>query len=179
MTRDGHNKGGISPTRLSTWFSLLMESFISSMTLFIRSISLSKYGTLQVTIPLDWSPSALFSTFSFSEFCPSPRRCWRCLLTSLINSWFCYVNSAITSAMDCNCCWTVIRGAGARFGWLEVCLLSWCPGLVDINLVQTIKLFCLWKAKKWTKTFSFHFFPINGANWWCTKISRLKDFGLW
>ena len=153
MTRDGHNEGGISPTRSSTWFALVMKSFISSMTLFNQSISLSKYGTLQVTIPLDWSPSALFSTLSFSEFCPSPRRCWRCLLTSLINSWFCYVNSAITSAMDCNYCWTVIRGAGARFGWLEVCLLSWCPRLVDINLVQTIKLFLSLEGKKVNKNF--------------------------
>ena len=49
-------------TRSSTWFALLMESFISSMDLFIWSISLSKCGTLRVTVPLDWSPSALFST---------------------------------------------------------------------------------------------------------------------
>ena len=54
--------------RSSTWFALLMESFISSMALFIWSISLSKCSTLRVTVPLDWSHLALFSTPSFSEF---------------------------------------------------------------------------------------------------------------
>ena len=92
-------------TRSSTWFAFLMESFISSMSLFIWSISLSKCGTLRVTIPLDWSPSALFSTPSFSKFWPhSPPCCWwHCLLTSLVNSWFYCINSAIAAAMDCNC----------------------------------------------------------------------------
>ena len=74
-------------TRLSIWFALLMESFISSMALFIWSISLSKCGTLRVMVPLDWSPLPLFSIPSFSEFWPlfSPRCCWRCLLISLVN----------------------------------------------------------------------------------------------
>ena len=64
-------------TRSSIWFSLLMESFISSKALFIWSISLSKCGTLRVTVLLDWSPSTLFSASSFSEFCPrsSPHHC--------------------------------------------------------------------------------------------------------
>ena len=57
-------------TRSSTWFTLLMESFISSMALFIWSISLSKCDTLQVTMPLDCSPSTLFSTPSHPEFWP-------------------------------------------------------------------------------------------------------------
>ena len=39
--------------RSSTWFALLMESFISSMAFFIWSIFLSKCGTLQVMVPLD------------------------------------------------------------------------------------------------------------------------------
>ena len=65
-------------------------SFISSIALFIWPISLSKCGILRVTVPLDWSPLALFSTPSHPEFWPySPPRCLRCLLTSLVNSWFC------------------------------------------------------------------------------------------
>ena len=93
-------------TRSSTWFTLLMESFISSMALFIWSISLSKCGTLWVTVPLDWSPSTLFLAPSFFEFWPrSPPCCyWCCLLTSLVNSWLCCVNSATAVAMDYNYC---------------------------------------------------------------------------
>ena len=50
-------------TRSSTWFAFLMEPFISSMAFFIWSISLSKCGTLWVTVPLDWSPPSMpFST---------------------------------------------------------------------------------------------------------------------
>ena len=104
-------------TRSSTWFSLLMKSFISSMALFIWSIFLSKYGTLRVMVPLNWSPTlALFSSPSFSEFCSccSSCHCWWCLLTSLVISWFCCVKSVIAAAMDCNCCWTVSGGVGAR-----------------------------------------------------------------
>ena len=136
--------------RSSTWFALLMESFIFSMALFIWSISLPKYGTLRVTIPLDWSPSTLFTVPSFSEFWPrsSPCYCWRCLLTSLINSWLCCIKSAIAVAMDYNCCWTVIGGAGAQFRWLKAFLLSWCPGLVAIDLVWTMQPVCLKKSKE-------------------------------
>uniref|UniRef100_A0A7N2MPZ9 alpha-galactosidase n=1 Tax=Quercus lobata TaxID=97700 RepID=A0A7N2MPZ9_QUELO len=36
--------------RSSTWFALLMESFISSMAFFIWSISLSKCGTIRVMV---------------------------------------------------------------------------------------------------------------------------------
>ena len=92
-------------TRSSTWFALLMESFISSMALFIWSISLSKCGTLRVTISFEWSPLALFSASSFLELWPhSPPCCWGCLLTSLVNSWFCCVSSTIVVAMDCSHC---------------------------------------------------------------------------
>ena len=91
--------------RSSTWFTRLMKSFISSIILFIWSISLFKCDTLSVTVPLDWSPSTLFLTPSHPEFWPrSPPCCWRCLLTSLVNSWFCYVSSAIVAAIDYNCC---------------------------------------------------------------------------
>ena len=127
--------------RSSTWFALFKESFISFMTLFIWSISLSKCGTLRVTIPLEWSPtSAPFSTISFSEFCLcSSPQCYRqCLLTSLVNSWFCWVKSTFEAAMDYNCCWTVNGGAGAWFGRLEAFPFSWCSGLVAIDLVQTM-----------------------------------------
>ena len=106
---------------------------------FIWSISLFKCGTLRVTVPLDWSPPSMpFSALPFSEFCPcsSVHHCWRCLLTSLVNSWSCCVKSAITTAMDCSYCWTDAGGsAGTWFGWLEAFPLSWCFGLVAIDLV--------------------------------------------
>ena len=64
-------------TRSSTWFVLFMESLISSIAFFIWSISFSKCGTLDVTMPLDWSlPSALFSASLASKFCPRPS-VWR------------------------------------------------------------------------------------------------------
>ena len=50
-------------TKSSTWFVLLIFSLISSITLLIWSISLSKCGTLRDTIPLEWF---LCSTFSSS-----------------------------------------------------------------------------------------------------------------
>ena len=125
--------------RSSTWLTLLMESFISSITFFIWSISFSKCGTIQVTVPLDWSPSALFSSPSYLEFWPhSPLCCWCCLLTSLVNSWFYCVSFAINAAIDCNCCWTVMGGGGVQFGRLEVFPLFWCPGLVAIDLDRTM-----------------------------------------
>ena len=100
---------------------------------------------LRVIVPLDWSPPLTpFFVPPFLEFFPrsSSRRCWRCLLTSLVNSWFCCVKSA---TMDCNYCWTIDGGGGARFGWLETFSLSWCSGLVAIDLVQTMHPFCLGK----------------------------------
>ena len=91
-------------TRSSIWLTL-MESFISSIALFIWSISLYKCGTLWVTIPLDWSSSTLFSTPSHPEFWPRSPLCrWRCLLTSLVNYWFCCISSAIIATMDYNYC---------------------------------------------------------------------------
>jgi len=114
--------------RSSTWFALLMEPFISSMAFFIWSISHSQCGTLRVTVPLDWSPPLTpFFAPPFSEFysCSSPCHCRCCLLTSLVNSWFYCVKSAIAATMDCNYCWTVNGdGASARFGWLEAFPLS-------------------------------------------------------
>ena len=101
---DAMKEESVPWTRSSTWFALLIESFIFSMVLFIWSISLSKCGTLRVIVPLDWSPLALFSAFSFSKFWPHspPCRCWRCLLTSLVNSWFYCISSSIAVAMDYN-----------------------------------------------------------------------------
>ena len=121
LVMDAIKEESVLWTRSSTWFSLFMESFSSSMAFFIWSISLSKCGTLRVIVPLDWSPSALLSTLSFSKIWPrSPPCCWwRCLLTSLVNSWFYCASSAIATTMDYNCYWMVIRGGGAWFGWLE------------------------------------------------------------
>ena len=135
-------------TRSSTWFAPLMESFISSIAFFIWPISLSKCGTLWVTIPLEcFPPSMLFSALPFFEFfpCSSMRRYRHCLLTSLVISWFCCAKFAITIAMDCSCCWMDSGGGCARFGWLEVFPLSWCSRLVAIDLVRTMQLFCLGK----------------------------------
>ena len=136
-------------TRSSTWFALLIESFISSMVLFIWSISLSKCGTLRVIVPLNWSPLALFSAFSFSKFWPHspPCRCWRCLLTSLINYWFYCISSAIVVAMDCNCCRTVMGGWWCIIwvtGGISILLVSWTSGYWPSpnNVV-----FLSWKAK--------------------------------
>ena len=43
----------------SMWFALLKKSFISSMALFIWSISFSKCGTLRMAVPLEWSPPSV------------------------------------------------------------------------------------------------------------------------
>ena len=145
MINDGCNEGGIYPVDEIIHMVCYPHGILY---LFIWSISLFKCGTLRVTVPLDWSPLALFSAPSFPEFWPrSPPCYWRYLLTSLVNFWFCCVSSAITTVMDCSCCWTVMGGWGAWFGWLEVFPPSWCPGLVAIDLVQTMLPFCLGKRR--------------------------------
>ena len=72
-------------------------------------------------------------------------QCIRCLLESIsvVNSWFWRVKSAMAAAMDCTC-WTedgCMTGAywRSRRGLLEASLLSWWPGFVALNLVQTIQ----------------------------------------
>ena len=136
-------------TRSSTWLVLLMESLISSMIFFIWSISFSRCGTQRLMVPLDYSPpSALFSASPASELCPGPFVCrWQhclCLLTSRVNSWFWCVRFAMAINIDYSCCWTdagsgtVISG-GAWLGWLKAFPLSWCSGLMAINLVQTMQ----------------------------------------
>ena len=126
LVMDVINGESVLWTRSSIWFTLLIESFIFSMTIFIWSISLSKCSTFQATMPLNWSPSALLSAPSFSKFWPRSPPCywWHCLLTSLVNSWFYCVSFAMATAMDCNCCWMVKGGGGAWFGWLEAFPLS-------------------------------------------------------
>ena len=88
LVMDAIKEESVLRTRSSTWFSLFMESFSSSMAFFIWSISLSKCGTLRVIVPLDWSLLALLSVLSFSKIWPRSLPCywWRCLLTSLVNS---------------------------------------------------------------------------------------------
>ena len=77
-------------TKSSTGFTLLMFSFISSMTFLIWSISLPKCGTLCETVPLDWFSGSTFPLSSWLWACPSTYLSWHCLLRliSLVNSWF-------------------------------------------------------------------------------------------
>ena len=131
-------------TKSSTGFSLLIFSLISSMAFLIWSISLSKCGTLREVVPLDWLSGSIFPLPSWLWACPSAYSSCRLLeLISLVNSWFWRVNSAVAVAMDCTC-WTedgCMTGAywRSRRGLLEASLLSWWPGFVALNLVQTIQ----------------------------------------
>ena len=135
-------------TKSSTWFVLLIFSLISYMALLIWSISFFKCGTLRKAVPLEWFSLSAFShsLTSWLWACPSTHYSWRCLwLISWVNSWFWWVSSVMAAAMD-YICWTkggCITGANwwARLGWLEAFLLSWWPGLVAIDLVQTIQPF--------------------------------------
>ena len=95
-------------TRSSTWFTLFMEYFISSMASSSSPFLFPNVGTLRVTIPLDWSPpSTLFNAPPFFEFwpCSSAHHCRCFLLTSLVSCWFHCVKSTIVVAMDYSCCW--------------------------------------------------------------------------
>ena len=69
-------------TKSSTWFVLLIFSLISSMSLLIWSISLSKYGTLCEAVPLEWFSRSTFSPSltSWLWACPLVHHSWRCLL---------------------------------------------------------------------------------------------------
>ena len=136
-------------TKSSTWFVFRIFSFISSMTFFIWSISLSNCGTLYEVVPLEWFSHSTFSPSltSWLWACPSIHLSLHCLLwlISWVNSWFWQVNYIIVAAIDC-ICWTegsCITGADwwARLGWLEAFPLSWWPGLVAIDLIQTIQPF--------------------------------------
>ena len=134
-------------TKSSTGFALLIFSLISSMTFLIWSISLSKCVTLREVVPLDWLLGSIFPTPSWLWACPSTYSSCRCLLKliSLVNFWFWRVNFAMAVAMDC-ICWTedgCMTGADWQLWWglLEASLLSWWPGLVALDLVQTIQLF--------------------------------------
>ena len=80
-------------TKSSTWFVLLIFSLISSMALFIWSISFSKCGTLRETgetVPFEWFSCLTFSPSlaSWLWVCPSTHRPWHCLLwlISRVNS---------------------------------------------------------------------------------------------
>ena len=127
-------------TKSSTGFILFILSFISSIVLLIWSISLSKWGTLLKGVPLDWLSNSTFLP-SWLWACPpvfsSQRRFL--MLSSLTNSWFWRVNSAIVAAMDCMC-WTE-GGYMVGTDW-RLPLLSWGPGLVALDLVRTISVLC-------------------------------------
>ena len=151
MTRDGRNEGGISPMDEVIHMICSPHGILHLLHGSIHLVHLP----FQMWYPTSNGTSRLVSfsiilSPSYFEFwpCSSPHGCWRCLLTSLVNSWFCCVISAIAIAMDYNCCWTVVGGGGARFGWWEVFPLSWCPRLVAIDLVRTMQPFCLGKGKE-------------------------------
>ena len=117
-------------TKSSTRFTLLMFSFISSMTFLIWSISLPKCGTLCETVPLDWFSGSTFPLSSWLWACPSTYLSWHCLLRliSLVNFWFWRVNSAMATAMDCTC-WmeggcTIVADYRSWWGLLEASILS-------------------------------------------------------
>ena len=133
----------------SMWLVLFIFSLISSMALLIWSNSLSKCGTLHEVVPLEWFSCSAFSPSltSWLWACPSVHHSWRCLpwLISWVNSWFWWVSSAMATAIDCICwpesgCMTGIDW-WVRLGWLEAFPLSWWPGLVAIDLIQTIQPF--------------------------------------
>ena len=63
LLMEAMKRESIQWTKSFTWFVLLIFSLISSMSLLIWSISLSKYGTLCEAVPLEW--------FSRSTFSPS------------------------------------------------------------------------------------------------------------
>ena len=143
----------------STGFALLMFSFISSIAFLIWSISFSKCGTLREVVPLNWLSGSAYLLSSWLWVCLSvfPSRCCLLELSSLVNSWFWRVNSAMAAAMDCTC-WTedgYMAGANwwSRWGLLEASLLSWGPRLVTLDLVRTISALCRWKelqnSRKW------------------------------
>ena len=112
-------------------------------------------------VPLDWLSGSTFLVSSWHWVCPSvfPSRCYLLELSSLVSSWFWRVNSAIAATMDCTC-WTedgCMVGADwqSRRGLLEASLLSWGPGLVTLNLVQTISALCRWKELKNSRKIKF------------------------
>ena len=117
-------------TKSSTGFALCIFSLISSMTLLIWSISFSRCGTLREVVPLDWLSGSVFLVSSWLWVCPSvfPSQCCLLELSSLVNSWFWLVNSAIAATMDCTCCIEDGCMVGADWwswrGLLEASLLS-------------------------------------------------------
>ena len=78
-------------TKSSIGFTILIFSFISSMTFFIWSISSFKYGTVHEVVPRNWLLLSIFSLSSWLCVCPPPSRSsCVCLLKliSILNSWF-------------------------------------------------------------------------------------------
>ena len=83
-------------------------------------------------------------------------------LSYLISSWFWPVNFAMATAMDCTC-WTeegcmVGTDWRSRWGLLEASLLSWGPGLVTLDLVQTILALCRRKELQNSRKMKFQKF---------------------
>ena len=151
-------------TKSSTGFALLIFSLISSMTFLIWFIFFSRCGTLREVVTLDWLSGSAFLLSSWLWVCPSvfPARCYLLELSSLVNSWFWRVSSAMAAAMDCTC-WTedgCIAGADwqSQWGLLEASLLSWGPGLVTLDLVRTISVICWWKKLQNSRKMKFQKF---------------------
>ena len=173
-------------TKSSIGFALLIFYFISSMTLFVWSISSFKCGIVREVVPCNWLPISTFSLSSWLCVCP-PLSCSSCAcllrLISILNSWFCQVNFAIAVAIDCTCWADDVCMAGAdwgpRWGLLEAFLLPWWLGLVALDLVWTINL--LSRKRQLQK----NLFPTDGANWWSLPksvswwVSNADDLKVW
>ena len=72
LLTEGTKRESVRWTKLSTGFTLLMFSLISSITLLIWSISFSKCGTLREAMPLDWFSGSISSPpTSWLWACPS------------------------------------------------------------------------------------------------------------
>ena len=109
---------------------------------------------------------------------PSVFPSWHYLLklSSLTNSWFWRVNSAIVAAMDCTC-WTE-GGCTVGTDWRSP-LLSWGLGLRALDLVQTISALCRRKkSQNPTMEFKRYSSPQTAPTDESCDISGLKVSGL-
>ena len=144
MTRDGRGEGRVSSVDEIIHMVRLPHEVLHLLHGLLHLVHFS----LQMWHTLSDNSFGLISSFGvvfrLSIFWVLPIFLNTQLLTSLVNSWFCYIKSAIATAMDYNYCWTDAGcNAGAWFEWLKAFSLFWCFGLVAIDLVQTMHPFVL------------------------------------